>query len=155
MSAAAAGFTQVLWLFGEDRQITEVGTMNMFVHWINEAGEKELITAPLDDIILPGVTRDSIIQLARDHGETVVEKTFTMDELAKACNEGRVLEAFGCGTAAVVSPIKNINYDGVDYNIPIDEEHGSGPLTKEMWTQLTDIQYGRREGPEGWSVVLD
>eukprot|EP00180_Rhodochaete_pulchella_P001694 Plantae.Rhodophyta-Rhodochaete_pulchella.ctg25461.p2 GENE.Plantae.Rhodophyta-Rhodochaete_pulchella.ctg25461~~Plantae.Rhodophyta-Rhodochaete_pulchella.ctg25461.p2 ORF type:complete len:115 (-),score=20.06 Plantae.Rhodophyta-Rhodochaete_pulchella.ctg25461:232-576(-) len=85
----------------------------------------------------------------------VVEKTFTMDELAKACNEGRVLEAFGCGTAAVVSPIKNINYDGVDYNIPIDEEHGSGPLTKEMWTQLTDIQYGRREGPEGWSVVLD
>ena len=59
----------MLWLFGEDDQVTEVGTMNMFTFWINEDGEKELITAPLDGTILPGVTRDSILQLAREWGE--------------------------------------------------------------------------------------
>jgi len=67
--AAEKGYSQVLWLFGEDDQVTEVGTMNMFTFWINEEGEKELVTAPLDGTILPGVTRDSILQLAREWGE--------------------------------------------------------------------------------------
>lgn len=63
------GYSQVLWLFGDDDQVTEVGTMNMFTFWVNEDGERELITAPLDGTILPGVTRQSILELARDWGE--------------------------------------------------------------------------------------
>ena len=70
MEAAQKGFSQVLWLFGEDDELTEVGTMNMFTFWINEEGEKELVTAPLDGTILPGVTRDSILTLCKDWGDS-------------------------------------------------------------------------------------
>lgn len=64
--SVAKGYNQVLWLFGEEQEITEVGTMNLFVFWINENGEKELVTPPLDGTILPGVTRQSILDMARE-----------------------------------------------------------------------------------------
>lgn len=157
MQAAQKGYSQVLWLFGDKHEVTEVGTMNMFVHWINEDGEKELVTAPLDGTILPGVTRDSILHMARNLPGVgkVSERKYFMPELAKACNEGRVLEAFGCGTAAVVSPIKLIHWDGTDYHVPVNKETDSGPLCHQFWDDLVGIQYGRLEGPEGWSVVID
>mmetsp|Transcript_171408 Transcript_171408/g.416809 ORF Transcript_171408/g.416809 Transcript_171408/m.416809 type:complete len:414 (+) Transcript_171408:59-1300(+) len=155
MDAAKKGYTQVLWLFGPHHEVTEVGTMNLFVHWKNDDGIEELITAPLDGTILPGVTRDSIIHLAREEGITVSERLFTMDDLAKACEEGRVYEAFGSGTAAIVSPINNVAFEGVDYAIPVDPELDAGPLTHRMFKKLTDIQYGRVEGPPGWSVILE
>ena len=79
---------QVLWLFNDE--VTEVGTMNVMCYWENEQGEKEVVTAPLDGTILPGVTRDTVIHLVRDWGINVVERTFTMTELAKAANENRV-----------------------------------------------------------------
>lgn len=152
-AAASHGYAQVLWLYGKEHQVTEVGTMNFFVLWKNKNGEKELITAPLDGTILPGVTRQSMLDLSRQWGEfKVSEKVFFMPELVEAIKEGRVLEAFGAGTAAVVSPIKQISYKGVDYDIPIDPAAGAGPLTKRMWNSLMDIQYGRVESP--WSVVI-
>lgn len=149
--AAKKGFQQVLWLYGDADEVTEVGTMNMFTLWVNEEGEKELITAPLDGTILPGVTRDSILQLSRNLGEfKVSEKTYTMPQLAKAIDEGRVIDCFGAGTAAVVSPIKSINYKGKDYLLP--EQQTLGPYAKRMWDAITDIQYGRIE--KEWSVKV-
>nr|CAI9708584.1 unnamed protein product [Rangifer tarandus platyrhynchus] len=87
---------QVLWLYGEDNQITEVGTMNLFLYWINEDGEEELATPPLDGITLPGVTRQSILDLAHMWGEfKVSERYLTMDDLTTAVEENRVREMFG------------------------------------------------------------
>ena len=82
---------QVMWLYGEDHEITEVGTMNIFCYLINEEGNKELVTPPLDGVILPGVTRRSILDLAREWGEfQVSERRLTMGEFVKASEEGRV-----------------------------------------------------------------
>ena len=155
--AAEKGFSQVLWLVGPELAVTEVGTMNFFVLWRNAAGERELITAPLDGTILPGVTRDSILALARGWGDfKVAEATFTMGELAAALREGRVEEAFGAGTAAVVSPVKALHYDGTDFAVPLGKGAGAGagagPVTQRFWKELLDIQYGRKEHP--WSVVI-
>lgn len=92
MLAAEKKYSQVLWLFGEEHAMTEVGTMNLFVHWINENGEKELITAPLTrGDILPGVTRQSILELCREWGEfKVTEETVTLPRVRTALREGRV-----------------------------------------------------------------
>ncbi len=165
-SAAEKGYNQVLWLskYHDDHAnpnehyVTEVGTMNLFVYWINNKGEKELITAGLEDgTILPGVTRDSIIQLAKQWKEfKVTEGRLSMNEIEKAVSEGRILEAFGAGTAAVVSPIQTINFRGKDLSIPLnknDPSAGIGPLAKRFAETIMSIQYGEIEHP--WSVVLD
>ena len=97
--------------------------MNFFVFWHNEKGEKELITCPLDGTILPGVTRDSILQITKKWGEfKVTEKQFKIDELIKALKEKRVIEAFGAGTAAVVSPVKKLHFKGEDFAVPINDK---------------------------------
>ncbi|MBZ3884622.1 Branched-chain-amino-acid aminotransferase, cytosolic [Sciurus carolinensis] len=111
--AAENGCQQVLWLYGEDNQITEVGTMNLFLYWINEDGEEELATPPLDGIILPGVTRRCILDLAHQWGEfKVTERYLTMDDLTAALEGNRVREMFGSGTACVVCPVSDILYKG-------------------------------------------
>lgn len=90
-AANSMGLEQVLWLFGEDHQITEVGTMNFFMVYVNDWGDKELRTPPLNGLILPGVTRDAILQLARNWGEcTVAEESFTMPEVVKLLEDNRV-----------------------------------------------------------------
>ena len=117
-----------MWLLGEDFKVTEVGTMNFFVFWVNEhgwlptitrqtninapeKGEKELVTPPLNGVILPGVTRSSVLDLARAWGEfKVSEREFTMNDILKAIKEKRLLEAFGAGTAAIISPVNGINF---------------------------------------------
>lgn len=150
------GYDQNLWLLGPEQRITEVGTMNLFVHWINEDNELELITAPLDGTILPGVTRDSILEIARKWGEfKVSEKTFTMPQLERAIKEGRVKEIFGSGTAAIVSPVKTISVDGRDIAIPLDPKDPksqAGPLTTRIFNTMMDIQYGIV--PSEWSVEI-
>ncbi|KAI9193384.1 aminotransferase [Polychytrium aggregatum] len=155
IEVAQQGYQQNLWLFGDN--VTEVGTMNFFALWKNEAGETELITPPLDGTILPGVTRDSILTLAREWNQfKVTERPITMSELAKGVKEGRVLEMFGAGTAAIVSPIKNINYKGEDLAIPLDPKDPTsqaGPWTKKFADVIMGIQYG--EIPHKWSVVVD
>lgn len=140
--AAQRGFNQVLWLFGEDQEVTEVGTMNLFFYMRGEDGVNELVTAPLNDIVLPGVTRDSIIHLARQNNIRVSERKQTMKQLIAAMNAGRVLEAFGAGTACVVSPVKEINFKGTAYSIPLgkEPESKSGPMAQFFWDELTKIQ---------------
>lgn len=114
------GCDQVLWLLHD--YVTEVGTMNFFAFWTNEDGEKELITPPLDGTILPGITRDTILTIMKELGEFKVSvRNFKIQEMIKAVEEGRLIEAFGAGTAAIVSPVKSFNYKDVVYQIPIDE----------------------------------
>uniref|UniRef100_A0AAX7VPU2 Branched-chain-amino-acid aminotransferase n=1 Tax=Astatotilapia calliptera TaxID=8154 RepID=A0AAX7VPU2_ASTCA len=137
--AVKRGCQQVLWLYGQDEEITEVGTMNLFIYWTNEKGEKELVTPPLDGIILPGVTRQSLLDLGRSWGEfKVTERTMGMKELLGALDAGRVLEVFGAGTACVVCPVGSLLYKGKMYQIPTMQ---NGPdLAKRFYKELTDIQ---------------
>jgi len=154
--AAAKGYSQVLWLFGEKHYITEVGTMNFMLFWTNAEGQKELITAPLDGTILAGVTRDSALQITRQWNEfKVTERPYHMGELIQALNEGRVHEAFGVGTAAVVSPVKLISYKGKEYTIPLDKKDPNaaiGPLAKRLADSILAIQYGEVSHP--WSTIV-
>lgn len=150
--ANAAGYDQVLWIFGPDGAVTEAGAMNVFfVVTDRETGRRELITPPLDrGDILPGVTRRSILDLCRSWGEIdVTERSPTMAELAVAADEGRLVEAFGTGTAAVVSPISCVRYGGKDIDIP-----ATGEVTQWVWDRITSIQYGKEEGPPGWSYTI-
>ncbi|XP_051976902.1 branched-chain-amino-acid aminotransferase, cytosolic-like [Xyrauchen texanus] len=145
------GCQQVLWLYGDDQQITEVGTMNLFLYWINEKGEEELATPPLDGIILPGITRQSILELTSKWGEfQVSERYLTMGELRQALAENRVKEMFGSGTACVVSPVGRILYQGENLHIPC--EGNCPPIASRLMKELTDIQYGRT--PSDWSFVV-
>mmetsp|Transcript_14407 Transcript_14407/g.23800 ORF Transcript_14407/g.23800 Transcript_14407/m.23800 type:complete len:390 (-) Transcript_14407:27-1196(-) len=148
--AVKKGFSQVLWLFGENDEVTEVGGMNIFFVMEQENGEEVLVTPPLDrGDILPGVTRDSIVALAKRDGLTVEERFPTMAEIKEAADGNRLKEAFGTGTAAVVTPIEGIQFQGSNIRIP-----ATGEWTQRFWDELTGIQYGRMEGPEGWSVVV-
>ncbi|XP_054907792.1 branched-chain-amino-acid aminotransferase, mitochondrial isoform X2 [Poeciliopsis prolifica] len=149
--AVKQGCQQVLWLYGPDEEITEVGTMNLFIYWTNTNGERELVTPPLDGIILPGVTRQSLLDLGRTWGEfKVTERTMGMKELLQALDAGRVLEVFGAGTACVVCPVGNLLYKGKTYQIPTMQ---NGPdLAKRFYKELTDIQYGRK--PSEWAPVV-
>ncbi|KAL9186832.1 hypothetical protein ACHAXT_010552 [Thalassiosira profunda] len=151
--ANAAGYSQVLWVFGEDEQVTEVGAMNVFFLMEKEGGGRELVTPPLArGDILPGVTRQSIVELGQSKywGDMdVVERAITMPELHKTWKEGRLVEAFGAGTAAVVTPISEIQYNGEDITI-----QATGELTERVFHDIMAIQYGSVEGPEGWSVKV-
>lgn len=150
--AAAKGYSQILWLFGDNDEVTEVGAMNFFIHWINkETNRPELVTASLErGDILPGVTRDSVLQLARSwDGLDVSERNITMHEIREASRENRLLEAFGAGTAAVVTPISGIQYKGEEISIP-----SVGALTQRVWDEVVGIQYRTMEGPPGWIVEL-
>lgn len=130
--------------------------MNLFVYLQNENGEKELVTPPLDGMILPGVTRDSILQLARQWAQfKVSERPIQMKEVTEAQRAGRLLEVFGAGTACVVTPVKNIAYNGEHFAVPLDPQDPkaqAGPLTKQFETAIMAIQYGEMEHP--WSQVI-
>lgn len=154
LQAEKKGYSQVLWLVND--QVSEVGTMNLFFFWKNANGERELITPPLGDgTILPGVTRATVLDLARQWGEfKVTEANFTMSQVSEALKQGRILEAFGAGTAAIISPIERINYQGSDLSIPCGPQAGvgAGPLAQRLLDTIQGIQYGDIESP--WSVVL-
>jgi branched-chain amino acid aminotransferase len=150
--AQKRGYSQILWIFGEEEYVTEVGAMNVFFLFEKEGGgRRELVTPPLTrGDILPGVTRQSILELTETWGEfDVVERSITMSEIRNASADGRLLEAFGAGTAAVVTPISCIQYQGEDIIVP-----APGELAVRLFDDLVDIQYGVVEGPEGWSVRI-
>lgn len=154
--AMSRGFQQNLWLFGKEEYITEVGTMNLFVALKNKkTGQNELVTAPLDGTILEGVTRDSVLSLAREklapEGWMISERKCTMKDLAEASSEGRLLEVFGCGTAAIVSPVRSISWKGqlVDCGLKEDEESGEIATRMKQWIEAR--QYGEEE--HEWSQV--
>ncbi|MFH0844875.1 MAG: branched-chain amino acid aminotransferase [Pseudomonadota bacterium] len=141
--AKKKGFTQVLWLDAAERRfVEEVGTMNMFF----VIGD-ELITAPLTGSILPGITRDSVIHIVRDWGMTVSERSLAIDEVIDAAKNGRLKEAFGTGTAAVISPVGQITYKGVDHIVAGGK---MGDLSQRLYNEIVAIQYAEKEYPYGW-----
>ncbi|XP_055930305.1 branched-chain-amino-acid aminotransferase, cytosolic-like isoform X1 [Argiope bruennichi] len=143
---------QVLWLYGENHQLTEVGTMNIFVFLVNAAGEVELVTPPLDGTILPGVTRQSLLDLGREWNEfKVSERLITMKEVIQAKTEGRLLEIFGSGTACIVCPVGTISYMGETITIPTLESKKG--LYRRFLSTLLNIQYGKV--PSKWAVSVD
>ncbi|KAL3467042.1 aminotransferase [Aspergillus heterothallicus] len=164
--AQAQGFDQVLWLFGADRQVTEAGASNFFIVWENaQTGKRELVTAPLENqLILPGVTRRSVLQLARerfaqDNGALgavdVVEKTFTIGDVEAAWKEGRIVEAFVCGTAFFITPVKLIR-DG-DVDIPLLKTgSGHAEYAAQIKSWLEAIMYGKddQENHE-WAYLIE
>ena len=156
--AASRGYQQNLWLFGEEEYITEVGTMNLFAVIKDKDGVPELVTAPLDGTILEGVTRDSVLGLARERlvpdGWKVSERKFTMSEVAEAAEEGRLLEVFGAGTAAVVSPVRKICWRNKIISCGLPEDEEAGPIAQKMKDWIEGIQYGDEEG-HPWSLIVD
>ena len=164
MEAASRGYQQNLWLFGDDHKLTEVGTMNMFIVLRQSDGSLEVVTPPLNGMILPGVTRDSIVELLQAHarGETVLdglsakvqmnEREITMGEVQEAAQQGRLVEIFGAGTAAVVSPVDCIGYLGKDIKVPTGE-NGFGPVSEVVLNKLKAIQWGHEDHPWSWPIT--
>ena len=145
--AEEKGFSQVLWLDGVERKyIEEVGAMNVLFK-ING----KIVTPELNGSILPGITRKSCLQLLRDKGYEVEERRLSVDELIAAAKDGTLEEAFGSGTAAVVSPIGMLSYRGENYTVSGGK---IGPVTQELYDTLTGIQWGKVEDPYGWSQVV-
>ena len=145
--AAQKGYSQVLWLDGVERKyIEEVGAMNVM---FKIAGE--VVTPMLSGSILPGITRKSIIELLGKEGVKITERLLSIDELEAAMENGTLEEAWGCGTAAVVSPIGELCYKGVKYPVGGGK---IGELTQKLYDTLTGIQWGKVEDTFGWTVEV-
>ncbi len=141
MQAQNDGFHQLIWTDAKNHEfVEESGTMNlMFV--INDT----LITAPTGDTILAGITRDSILQLARDKGIKIEERPISVKEIVAAFENGTMQEAFGAGTAATVAQIRLIHNDGIDYELP-----EAKPYSTDFLKSLDDIKLGKAEDKHGW-----
>ncbi|KAA8900651.1 aminotransferase [Sphaerosporella brunnea] len=154
--AQIRGYDQILWLFGPDASVTEAGASNFFcIIRSKVTGKLELITAPLDDkIILDGVTRRSVLELARERLADeleVVERKYTMADLASAHDEGRLVEAFAAGTAFFVAPVTRIHFRGKDI-VPTKTD-GEETYTNTIKQWLAQIMYGKVE--HEWAVVVE
>ncbi|MDR1464961.1 MAG: branched-chain amino acid aminotransferase [Oscillospiraceae bacterium] len=145
--AHGQGYSQVLWLDGVERKyIEEVGTMNVFF-----VVGGEVVTPALQGSILGGITRASCIELLRSWGLTVTERPILLSELTGAAREGRLDEAFGSGTAAVISPIGELRCG--DESVVLNGGE-IGPISQRLYDELTGIQWGRRPDPFGWTVEV-
>ncbi|MBW6486463.1 MAG: branched-chain amino acid aminotransferase [Syntrophobacterales bacterium] len=145
--AKKMGYTQVLWLDAIERKyVEEVGTSNIFF-----VIDNELITPPLSGSILPGVTRNSVLQLAKSWGIKVSERRLSMDEIINAINNGKLQEAFASGTAAVVSPVGWIYYRNREYAIAGGK---IGELTARLYNDILNIQYGNKDDAFGWRIKI-
>ena len=147
VKAHDSGYSQVLWLDGVERKyIEEVGAMNIC---FKIAGK--VVTPMLNGSILPGITRNSILQVCRDWGYEVEERRISVDELVAAAKDGTLEEVFGTGTAAVVSPVNKLRYEDDVMNIG---DGSIGELTQKLYDELTGIQWGEREDTRGWRVTV-
>ena len=144
--ASEKGFIQVLWTIGERPVVQEVGSMNVFFKI-----DGQVITPELDGSILPGITRDSVIRLLKSWDVPVVEKRIYIDEIFEAAEEGKLEESFGTGTAAVISPIGGLNWEGREITINNSE---IGGLSEKIYDNLTGIQTGKKEDPFGWIIEV-
>ena len=148
VKAKHSGYAQVLWLDGvEQRYIEEVGAMNMM--FVYEG--KKLVTPALNGSILPGITRDSVLKLAAHMGLETEEKRMDVNEVFADIKSGHITEAFGTGTAAVVSPVNKLCLKGEEVGIG---DGGIGKITMELYNTLTGIQYGRLDDPMNWVVKV-
>jgi len=145
--AMQKGYAQVLWLDGVERKyIDEVGAMNVFF-LIND----ELITPELNGSILPGITRDSIIKIATSWGVKVTERKLAIEEVFAAAENGDLKEAFGCGTAAVIAPIKSFLMGERSVQVA---DGNTGPFAQKLYDNLTGIQFGKVADSFGWSYEV-
>ncbi|WP_305044473.1 branched-chain amino acid aminotransferase [Geoalkalibacter sp.] len=143
MEAAKLGFDQVLWLDAVHRKyVEEVGSMNICFYL-----DGKVVTSPLKGTILDGITRRSVLTLIRDLGIEVEERALSVDEILEGAASGRLREAFGTGTAAVVSPVGQFTYRG--RNVQVGDGQ-VGELTLKLYDTLTGIQYGRLPDTHGW-----
>ncbi|OFZ79093.1 MAG: branched chain amino acid aminotransferase [Bdellovibrionales bacterium RIFOXYD1_FULL_53_11] len=146
--ATKLGFSQVLWLDAiEHKWVEEVGTMNIFFR----IGD-EVVTPPLGGTILPGVTRDSVIQICKHWGIKLVERKISIDEVVDHIRAGELKETFGSGTAAVISPVGVISYKGEKYTIGGNQ---TGELSQKLYNYLTRLQRGHEVDPFGWVERID
>ncbi|MHB8335868.1 MAG: branched-chain amino acid aminotransferase [Ignavibacteriaceae bacterium] len=141
--ARKKGFTQVLWLDGiEQKYIEEVGTMNIFIVFKNE-----IATPKLTGSILPGVTRDSVIQILKDWGMNITERLISIDEVVTEFKNGNLIGVFGTGTAAIISSVGLLNYKGFEMEL----NHGeAGELDLKLFKELTSIHYGKIPDKHHW-----
>lgn len=147
LEAKKKGYDQVLWLDGmERRYIEEVGAMNMFF-----AYGDTVVTAPLDGSILHGVTRDSVLKLSELLNFKVEERKVDVDTLMNDIRSGKITEAFGSGTAAVITPVGAMGYKDESLNVA---NGGVGPLTQKLYDTLTGIQTGKLPDTFGWLRTL-
>ena len=148
--AEQKGYSQVLWLDSQERKyVEEVGAMNIFFKidgkvYTAKADEK-------DGTVLPGVTRRSIIELLRDWGVEVIEGKLAIDDIMQASRDGKLEEVFGSGTAAVVSPVKQLDYEDQSAFIGGGE---IGPLTQKLYDTMTGMQWGKIPDSKGWIVPV-
>ena len=141
------GYSQVLWLDGvERRYVEEVGSMNIF---FKIGGE--IYTAPTVGTVLPGITRMSCIELLKSWGYTVNEGRLAIDDVMAAARDGRLEEVFGTGTAAVISPVGSLMYEGETVAV---QGGGTGPVTQKLYDTLTGIQWGRLPDDRRWTVTV-
>ena len=146
--AEKKGYSQVLWLDGVERKyIEEVGAMNVMFKI-----DGEIVTPELSGSILPGITRMSCIEVLRSMGYKVTERLISIDELVCAMKEGRLEEAWGTGTAAVVSPIGRLMYNDIEYIVNGEK---IGDVTNKLYDTLTGIQWGKTEDKYGWIHELN
>ena len=146
--AAKKGYSQVLWLDGvEQKYVEEVGSMNMMFAYGNK-----IVTPALNGSILPGITRDSIITVARALGYEVEEKRLAIADIFADAKAGKLTEAFGTGTAAVISPVGTLAWKDEVLTIG---DGDIGPVARKLYDTLTGIQYGRVADDHGWVTKLD
>ena len=146
--AKERGYDQVLWLDAiEHKYVEEVGTMNIFF-----VIDGVLVTPELSGSILPGITRDSIIKLAKHWDMPIEERRITIDEVMQAGAEGKLDEVFGAGTAAVVAPVDEVHHDGQSVTFDID---GRGSVGQKFYDAITNIQRGIDEDPFDWVTSVD
>ena len=149
--AAAKGCDQVVWLDAVERRwVEEMGGMNLFFVF-GSGSQIEIVTPELTGSLLPGVTRDSILQIARDRGYTATERRISTDEWAKANESGELTEVFACGTAAVITPVGAVKHAEGEFDIA---GGGTGAITMELREALTSLQRGTTPDPHGWMSTL-
>ena len=147
IKAHEEGYSQVLWLDGVERKyIEEVGAMNIFFK-INGT----VVTPMLNGSILPGVTRNTCIQLCKEWGLPVEERRISVDELVEAAKTGTLEEVWGSGTAAVISPVGHLRYENDVFQIA---DGGIGPVSQKLYDTVTGIQLGKIEDKHGWTVEV-
>lgn len=145
--AKAKGFSQVLWLDAkEHKYVEEIGTSNVMFYI-----DDEVVTSPLTGSILPGITRDSVIHILQEWGVPVKERMITIDEVWEAAQSGALKEVFATGTAAIISPVGLLHYQGEDKEI---NGMQVGELSQKLYDELLGVQYGKKDDPYGWTRVI-
>lgn len=147
MLAKDEGFDQILWTDAKEHTyVEEFGAMNAMFYF-----DDKLITPPLSDSILDGITRDSLLTIAKDKNLNIEERRISIHEIATAISSGKKVEAFGAGTAAVVAPVESIQIDGKKYNCYI----GDDAMMFQLKKALTAIRQGTAKDSHGWNTVIE